>query len=90
MKKARIVLGVAWGNSINLSGLYSNVPIRCILHKDSGNYWCADGNFNITKLGSDIRDGVIRFSSSNRKDVELWTDGVISAMILLRKWCRTR
>jgi hypothetical protein len=86
-----------YGNSINLSGLYSIKPVVCykpaqkIGEKDNEIYWCKQGNFDIDikNLGlSSICDGsVIVFTSKNKKDVELWTSGVLSAMRMMKRWC---
>lgn len=83
---------IYYGNSINLSGLYSKIPIKCdhVADYDKATYWDESGNFDIdiNKLGTTVKDGCITFASENRNDVEIWTDGVLSTMKLLKKWCK--
>lgn len=86
--KGQVMEEVYYGNMINLSGLYSDKPIKCA-KQGSSSYWDEEGDFDINpnKLGIEIRDGYIKFTSSNEKEVQLWTDGVIASMKIMKKWC---
>jgi len=83
---------IYYGNSINLSGLYSKVPIKCdhVADYDKTTYWDESGNFevNSNKLGTTKTDDCITFSSENENDVILWTEGVLATMKLLKRWCK--
>lgn len=72
-------------NFINLSGLYSRVPVKCSKRKN-GAYWDKEGNVCAEELGLKCGDGIIKFTSISEKEVALWTSGAMSCMRLLREW----
>jgi hypothetical protein len=78
-----------YGNAINLSGLWSKTPIKCTIGIDN-EAWDEEGNFNINpkKLGTEIRDGIIKFTSKDKNEVQIWTDGVLATMKMLNRWSR--
>jgi hypothetical protein len=45
-----------------------------------------DGNFDIKRLGHDVRGGLITYASVDKKDVVAWTGGVMSTMKQLKRW----
>jgi hypothetical protein len=81
-----------YGNVINLSGLYSKTPIKCDrqCEYDKNIYWDESGNFdiNLKQLGIKNKEGYVKFTSENEDEVKLWTNGVLSAMLMIKKWCR--
>jgi hypothetical protein len=83
---------VYYGNSINLSGLYSKKPVRCdsVATYDNNKYWDKDGDFcvDINKLGIEYKECIVTFSSENEKEVQIWTDGVLATMKMLKSWCK--
>jgi hypothetical protein len=92
--KGEIVNKVYYGNCINLSGLYSKTPIKCSQNHGfcvKGDlYWNKEGDFDIdpNKLGIEKQYGYIKFTSESEQKVKIWTEGVISAMEMLKKWCK--
>lgn len=73
-------------NSVNLSGLYSKTPVK--LHEDDG-WWDRNGNFDApAKDGpySEVNGAVRGFASSDKREVEIWTDGVLAAMSGVKRW----
>ena len=82
-----------YGNMVNLSGLYSKNPVKCYLQDDYNKniYWSEDGNLDIdsAKLGRmDDKNGYVMFTSENENDVKMWTEGVLSAMLMLKRWVK--
>lgn len=83
---------VVWGNCINLSGLYSTKPIKCIKDNefehdiDRTIYWDKSGTFDIEVVGLDKKKGCIKFSSFDKKETEVWTDGAKSILFMLNNW----
>lgn len=75
-----------YGASINLTGLYSNIPIKCFWDEKSESWFDEDGMFKISKLGMVKDVGRVTFSSSLKKDVENWILGVRATTLLLRDW----
>jgi len=72
MPRAKVI----WGNLVNLSGLYSDRPVRLKWDPEFGNWWSADGNMAFCKLGEHRERHVVMFASKSRRDVALWTKGV--------------
>ena len=79
---------VVWGNMVNLSGLRSDTPMKFTLRKNLDGWWHKDGNDDVTQLGLLTECGYIQFASTNRKEVELWTEGAKAVMTLLQEWSR--
>lgn len=80
---------VIYANRVNLSGLYSNKPLKLKLeaHYDfysDGEDFCLDTD----KIGLVETDGLVGFSSPNEKEVELWTQGAIAVMRQIFKWSK--
>jgi hypothetical protein len=78
-----------YGNMVNLGGLYSKKPIVCSKESvELGTYWDSSGDFDIDpkKLGLTTEDGLIKFTSKNKQDVEFWTMGALSVMTQLKRW----
>ena len=82
-----------WAASINLSGLYSKTPMRCLLDINNDNdcveWWSEDKNFSVRKLGLESARGYISFASTKKKDVVIFIDGVKATMKLMKTWCST-
>jgi hypothetical protein len=83
---------VYYGNSLNLSGLYSKKTVGCdrVTTYDNNLYWDKDGNFCVDtrKLGVEYKDCVVNFTSENEQEVKVWTEGVLATMKMLKNWCR--
>lgn len=77
---------VRYSNFVNLSGLFSKKPIKCKYSKRYDGYWDTSGNVDAPTLGLVIKDGMIQFSSTSQKEVELWTSGADSVMKMIRRW----
>lgn len=87
---------ILWANSVNLVGLFSKSPIRCVLRKEyldiNQPIWeNRENDFSISQIGLDLSDtgGLISFSSENKNEVEAWINGVRSAHSLIynnTKW----
>lgn len=84
---------VYYGNMINLTGLYSKTPIKCCYINSflDNVLYDLDGCFSINpnKLGTEIRDGYIKFTSENELEVEKWTQGALAALKMLNRWSKT-
>lgn len=86
---------IIYSNMINLAGLYSNKPVICRNDKyfDLPNHWWDhEGDYSVSKLGLVINKDMlyIRFSSINKKEVELWMSGVKSTMKMLAAWTKNK
>lgn len=94
MAKKRKVL---WSNMINLSGLYSDKPVRCRDMKDrygeARGYWDRTGNFCTSEdqIGEHVlNDGaVVQFTSRSKEEVEFWTRGAKAALAAVVRFCKT-
>lgn len=76
---------VRWANAVNLSGLYSKTPVK--LHEDDG-WWDRNGNFDAPAKDGPYSEGggrVQGFASAEKREVEIWTDGVQAAMSAVRR-----
>jgi hypothetical protein len=74
-----------WVAKINLSGLYCKIPTR-VKVDEGGKYWDKEGNFDVIGRGTHAGYGHITFASENKKEVQLWIDGVRAAMTMLKSW----
>jgi hypothetical protein len=89
MKRATVRRGAAYYcNFVNLRGLYSQQPIVCKRPDENGIFWDSTGNISVNpkKLGLNIDSGIIKFSSGSRRDVELWTNGALAILKMLKDW----
>lgn len=79
---------VLWTNRVTLGGLQFYKPICCNLGENPLWYWDSTGNISCspTLLGQQLQDGYVYFTSFNKKEVEIWTQGVQAVMHLLRGW----
>jgi len=77
---------VVYGGAINLTGLCSNIPIKCLWDDELETWSDDDGNFEISELGLVKGPGRVIFSSTSKKDVENWILGVRATTLLLRDW----
>jgi len=77
-----------YANSINLSGLASNEPYEVYWDDEVEEYYDKIKDFSVKEKGLciSIYGGVISFSSTNKKEVEAWTNGVRSTMTMLSDW----
>jgi hypothetical protein len=70
-----------WAISFNLSGLYSNKPIRVFEHDigDASRFYDAEGNFCIEKVGlwKEPTYGSVYYASQSKADVEAFMDGIV-------------
>jgi hypothetical protein len=73
-----------WANCINLSGLYSSLPVKC--HPKGRNWIDDDGEISVERLGLIVTDKNITYSSSRLEDVTTWTLGVLAALKLIHRW----
>lgn len=80
---------IAYGNSVNLSGLYSSHSVKLTYNPELDSWWDKSGNYNADFLGLEVRDGIVVFSSVNKRDVDLWTMGAKAVMDKLRRWSET-
>lgn len=81
---------VVYFNVLNSSGLYSTVPVKGRYDDDVGGWWSRDGNMWVEKLGVHVvTDRCIKFTSTSKREVQIWTDGALSAMKLLSVWSST-
>lgn len=91
-KRGRLKVKRAWGACVNLGGLYSIDPVALSTRLTAFNrteYWDTEGNFDIERLGLDVKESRITFASVNKKEVELWISGASSVMKLLQEWSKT-
>lgn len=79
-----------WANAVNLSGLWNKKPMLLKKHHNvyggTDSWWDKDGDFGVSFIGKDSRRGNITFSSTSKKEVEAWTDGVRDTMTMLQNW----
>jgi hypothetical protein len=83
-----------WANAVNLAGLYSSDPIKCVPYdsafgeaEDTDEYWGDDGEFCCpNKPGIYDKDRIIVFVAYERVDVEIWTNGVKAVMNMVSRW----
>ena len=83
-----VAIKVLWASGINLAGLYSKKPLRCVKSKSDDDYWDLSGNFNVCGPGEFNGDGHIEFASSSKDKTAAWISGVMSAMKMLKNWSR--
>lgn len=90
---------ILWSNRLNLSGLYSDEPIKCFrtvckFDRKKITYWEKAGNYETTfaELGEiDSHNGrSIKFTSQNKKEVEMWTKGVKAAFRAMQRYCEEK
>lgn len=89
MKKPKVL----YSNMVNLSGLYSNKPVRCKPEKDSDDdyYWDSSGNFDchLTWVeGTIFLNRGVQFTSEDKEKVQIWTDGAKAVMKQLNDWSK--
>ncbi len=82
---------VVWSNMVNVSGVYSPKPIRCVWKPNEfsagGAYWGEGGDYEAGEMGSHVSrhwPQCTTFSSRKRNEVEVWTIGARAAMLLIR------
>jgi len=68
---------IIYGAAINLVGIWG--PKKMVWHNRCKQYYDNSGNFSIDKLGLNEKDGITEFSSTNKKEVELWVEGAKAA-----------
>lgn len=74
-----------WGAAINLSGVWG--PVKMSFDHEGDKFYDKNGNLSVDKIGKTVGYGVIEFGSRDKKEVEIWVDGVKSAMKILERWC---
>lgn len=79
-----------WGARVNLSGCYSDKPVKCKLDieymdENDPEWKSADGYLSI-KRGLHAGERHADFGSENKEEVEFFLMGVESTMRLLRVW----
>ena len=77
---------VVFGGAVNLTGLYSNIPIKCFWDEKLEAWLDEEGIFKISEMGLVKEPGRVIFSSSHKEDVENWILGVRATSLLLRDW----
>lgn len=75
-----------WFNGLNLSGLWFRKPKRGYWDKNLHEWYDKSGDFSAEVLGLDMQHGHATFASESKKEVELWTLGIQTAMAFLRRW----
>ena len=80
---------VVFSNAVNLSGLYSSEPLQLKWSENLKSWWGDSGNYVAKELGYVEEGGRIQFTAYDRLEVERWTLGVKSAMLLLNRWSGT-
>ena len=78
---------VVWANGINLVGLYSSKPVRCVWKEpgdSTGAWWDASGDFDVNRLGFEFGPMDV-FASASKRDVEMWTAGALAILSRLRE-----
>jgi hypothetical protein len=68
---------IVYGAAINLVGIWG--PKNMIWDNECEQYYDSSGNFSIDKLGLNEKYGITEFSSTNKKEVELWIGGAKAA-----------
>lgn len=92
MKKNQIAeKTVAWYASFNLAGIYYNKPIEVIYHRDypdSQGYWLAKNKrfdlYERIPLGVTINDRHIKFVSTDKREVEMFIQGMQAVVKVAR------
>lgn len=84
---------ILWANSVNLAGLFSKSPIKCVFVEEyfDNPYWVnKKQDFSVETIGLWNRDNrYIVFSSIDKQEVENWMNGVKSAHSIIHnvvKW----
>jgi len=77
-KKLEKVYG-AW---INTYGLWYTKPRLCKYDEYIGSRWSNDGRSEVRKLGLEVKHGYICFSSVNKKEVQIWIDGIRAGLTI--------
>lgn len=77
-----------WMNGVNLRGIWSERPIRGYWYESTEEWYDDGGNLSVEKLGVVVKEGIITFSSKNRKEVVLWTMGANAVLIQMREFCK--
>lgn len=78
--------GEVWINGINLSGLWFKKPVKAYWEDALGCWYDASGNFNADNLGIEYKNSCVTFASYSKKEAELWTQGVLATLKLIREW----
>jgi len=65
---------IIYGAAINLVGVWG--PLKMELNKEQKVYYDKSGNLSIRKIGLNIYEDVIEFGSKNKKEVEIWVNGI--------------
>ena len=84
-----------WGNGVNLNGLWWKTPRKFYWDKEFNSWWDEvglSGDFNILILGLNSPSkynefGIITFASKSKKEVEIWTLGVRTALVGMKNFC---
>ena len=76
-----------WMAQINLSGLYSNSPLKMTWDDDLEKYWDYRGDLSVEGVGLYADAGCITFASYKSLEVQLWISGVLSTMKMMQAWC---
>ena len=73
-----------WANSVNLRGLYFKKPVKVTFCECLHNYWDTSGNYSIEDKGLIKSDGCVSFASDDKKEVEIWMEGVLSSFHIIK------
>ena len=77
-----------YSNAINLGGLISKNPMKLKWDTTLNSYYDESGDYSVENLGLIEKSGIIIFSSENKKEVELWTNGIEATFQMLRNWLK--
>ncbi len=75
-----------YANGVNLSGLYSALPLHMTWDSELQSWWDVKGNFEVTILGTKVQARIVTFAALTQAEVQAWTDGVAAAMRMLTRW----
>ena len=85
--------GIVWLAMMNLSGLFSNRPIRCKpvseRYPDGEGWYNERKDIDVDQLGESGSDGYVTFASRDKDEVQIWIDGAMAAMTMMTRWAET-
>lgn len=77
---------IIFAAQVNLSGLYSNEPIRCTRDNEMDSWCDVSGDFIVDFIGDNSRRNSTVFSSEKIEDVINWIKGAEAVMNQLREF----
>jgi hypothetical protein len=65
---------IIYGAAINLIGVWG--PLKMEWNENCKEFYDKTGDFSISKIGLRIEEDIIEFGSKNKKEVEIWVNGI--------------